>query len=208
MQIITLIPASAASRIASEAKAGGVVLTDEDVADLKEEYGPEMATAMLKILNKMGQKIGAVSPALAEAKAQEEKQAALEAAEAKRVTEQNARLATEQQAGLEQLKADHPDWKSVVRTANDKDFKPEFLAWAEKLTPADKRKLFNSWDMDFLSNKIQEYKVYLAAAVKPITTSKTVPNRLATATPATKSVASAAVTRTALDDQLDGYRSV
>lgn len=56
------------------------------------------------------------------------------------------------------LKRDHPDWEQTVVS-------PEFIAWTEQLPAADKEKLRTSWDADYVSTKLTEYKTLKEAAL-------------------------------------------
>jgi hypothetical protein len=54
------------------------------------------------------------------------------------------------------LNRDHPDWQTVV--ASEK-----FAAWkASELKPEEAAELDESWDADFVSSKIRDYKAWLA----------------------------------------------
>jgi len=63
----------------------------------------------------------------------------------------------EQKMELRLLDRDHKDWRQVVHT-------PEFAAWKESvLAPDDAAALDTSWDADFFSAKLTEFKEYQAA---------------------------------------------
>lgn len=49
------------------------------------------------------------------------------------------------------LKRDHPDWESVVQT-------PAFIAWTDTLAQADRDRIRETWDADYVSEKLTEFK--------------------------------------------------
>ncbi|MFA5322907.1 MAG: hypothetical protein WC373_09565 [Smithella sp.] len=57
------------------------------------------------------------------------------------------------------LKRDHPDWEQVA-------YSPEFIAWTGKLPPTEQETLRTSWDADFVSNKITEFKASKQSTVE------------------------------------------
>lgn len=58
------------------------------------------------------------------------------------------------------LTRDHRDWEQIVQT-------PEFATWqSTQLTPEDAAELANSWDADFISGKLNDFKQWTAAQQK------------------------------------------
>ncbi len=70
----------------------------------------------------------------------------------------NNQLTADQVVERRLLKRDHPDWEQTVVS-------PEFIAWTEQLPAADKEKLRSSWDADYVSAKLTEYKNVMDAAL-------------------------------------------
>lgn len=209
----------------AEAKGSMVEMTDEDVADLKSEYGEELAGALLKVFNKFLPKLhGGKAPAQTDAKATDEKtrQEIIDAATAAASNKLDARFT--QELNLKLLDHDHKDWRKLI-AVYDKDgkhqgYKPEFKAWTDKLPEAEQTRLFSDWDAGFLSEKIGEYKQHLKAveqaakdaqaaqdALKQKKTPPATPGRLKSAA-VQQGIPGVAVTKTALDEQKEGYGSV
>jgi hypothetical protein len=64
------------------------------------------------------------------------------------------------------LTRDHKDWKAVVGS-------PEFAAWKETLKPSEANELDDSWDADFISAKITDFKGWRAATVAQAASART-----------------------------------
>jgi hypothetical protein len=214
----------------AEAKSAGVQMTQEDIADLETEYGPELAAALLKTLNKFGAKIGnAVKDDKSVAKP-DEVQTKIDAAIKAAKDEVKAEIAADKQATeLKFLSREHKDWRSIVQGEplfnadgtpqvdaqgiQFKGLKPEFSAWVDKLPPADKKRLLESWDAKFLSDKIGEYKQHLAteaatkAAQEAEAKKQTTPPKRLSAAINPKSIPVTVTGKTALQEQQEGYAS-
>ena len=198
-----------------EAKASGVAvqMTDEDVEDLKAEYGPELAAALLKSINKFLPRLGGVKAAPSEA-APADEQAKIDAALVKANAQVDEKLVkTTQTLELKILNVTHPDWRKSVRAydeaGKDVGFNPEFVRWSSKLPAEDQDKLYNSWDADFLTSKVGEYKLHVAAQAAASKAAaevkqKTVSKRLATNVEV-KSVPGSNPVKSAVDEQREGY---
>lgn len=65
--------------------------------------------------------------------------------------DKEVQLTVEQLVERRLLKRDHPDWEQVVHT-------PDFIGWVNKLPAADKEQLRASWDADYVSQKLSEFK--------------------------------------------------
>lgn len=200
-----------------DAKASGqaVQLTDADVEDLRQEYGPELASAFLKTLNKFGAKIGSTAGPEAQPDASKKDvvdQAKIDEALAKANASVDDRITqTAQKLELKILNVTHPDWKKVVRAVdkNGKDagFNPDFKKWSATLSAEDQDRLYNSWDADFLSEKIGEFKSHLKTETADGAKKKnSTPNRLKTNV-APNGVPGSTPAKSALDEQREGYDS-
>jgi len=214
----------------SEAKPANVQLTDEDVADLKEEYGPELAGALLKTLNKFGAKIGgAVKEEKSGQATPEDAQAKIEAAVKAAKAEVDAELASsKQELELRLLTREHKDWKSLVQGEPLKNAdgtvqvdskgrpimgaKPEFTAWVKTLPEADQKKLETAWDADYLSETLTNYKKHIATQKAAADASaaaakhKATPARVSAAV-TSRGVPGSVAGKSALDEQKEGYAS-
>jgi hypothetical protein len=201
-----------------EAKATNTIIpmTEEDVEDLKKEYGPELAGALLKSFNKFLPKLGGAKPAEQAATPDDAAavQAKLDAAVAAASNGVDEKLTkTTQNLELKLLNMQHKDWKSLVRSvdASGKDvgFNPDFLTWTAKLPAQDQDTLLNTWDADFLSEKLTAYKQHLTAqeAAKAASAKRgNVPGKMKAAlTPS--GVTGEAAVKSALDEQKEGYAS-
>jgi len=192
----------------------GIALTEEDVAELEKEYSPEFAKAMLGVLNKFGSKLGGKAPK------QDDGKPAAEVVDTAKEIEDRLAKAT-QKLELKMLNREHKDWRTVVRVqdaaGNDAGFNPAFVKWSENLTDADREKLYNSWDFEFLSDKIGAYKEHLKAEAdakakaeadaKEAASKRQVrhtPHRLETAAQQ-QGVSGSVTTKSALQEQLEGY---
>jgi hypothetical protein len=208
-------------------KSAGVQLTEEDVADLKTEYGDELAGALLKTLNKFGAKIGAGKPLTAEEKAAAELKAAdeLRAAEQAKIDDavkaskteaEKLLITTKQELELKMLNITHKGWRKLIQVADATGkftgYTPDFATWLALQPKADQDKLQNAWDADFLSDKIGEFKDHLktkAAEAEAKGKKTSTPGRLAAAVPAKSSPGSPTPSqKTALQEQQEGYASV
>jgi hypothetical protein len=208
-------------------KSAGVQLTEEDVADLKTEYGDELAGALLKTLNKFGAKIGAGKPLTAEEKAAAELKAAdeLRAAEQAKIDDavkaskteaEKLLITTKQELELKMLNITHKGWRKLIQVADATGkftgYTPDFATWLATQSKADQDKLQNAWDADFLSDKIGEFKDHLktkAAEAEAKGKKTSTPGRLAAAVPAKSSPGSPTPSqKTALQEQQEGYASV
>lgn len=119
----------------------GVEVSVEDFEELKEEY-PEMAELHVKGLNKALSKLrgGAIDTTKVEAL----------------ITTKVAEARTQFQKQMEeeriaQLSEDHEDWQQVVQDE-------KFLKWKEALNEKERERLNNSWNPNFISKKLTEYK--------------------------------------------------
>lgn len=56
------------------------------------------------------------------------------------------------------LKRDHPDWEALVVA-------PDFIAWTEKLPAQEKERLRSTWDADYVSEKLTEFKSFKGVAL-------------------------------------------
>jgi hypothetical protein len=196
-----------------EAKTNNTVvqMTAEDVKDLEDEYGPELAGALLKSFNKFLPKMhgGEAKPAAVDTAADAAKiQAAIDAA---RVEVDEKLSKTTQNLELKLLNTQHKDWKKIVRAVDasgkDTGFNPEFLKWSATLPAEQQDLLLNTWDADFLSEKLTDFKGHLAAqeAAKKVTKNVSSNKLKAAITP--QGVTGEAATRSALDEQKEGYAS-
>ena len=218
----------------AESKSSGVQLTEDDVDDLKKEYGPELAAALLKTLNKFGAKLGSAAAPAKDTRTDAEKAAAelariseaVELARKEAKQEVETKLgAVERKTELKFLTREHKDWRTLIQGEPMKNpdgtvmadadgnpimgLKPEFTAWVKTLPQAEQDKLNNSWDADFLSDKIGEYKKRITtqqAATAAVKKQQTTPARLAGAV-TQKGVPGVVTVKTALEEQREGYLS-
>lgn len=73
------------------------------------------------------------------------------------------------------LKRDHPDWEQVVGS-------PDFANWAETvLSPEDAATLNSTWDSDYVSGKLDEYKKWKVAQTKKTQQKQAQQNKLESA---------------------------
>lgn len=211
-----------------ESKASGVQMTEEDVAELTKEYGPELSGALLKSINKFGQKLGGSVAKASDGKAEVDVQAAIAAAvEASQKETEAWLVVTGRSQELKMLTREHKDWRSIVQGTpavnadgtpmidpltgtQIKTYTPEFAAWVGKLPETDQTKLFNSWDSEFLSEKITLFKADRIKATEDAKKAQKVqdntPNRLKAAI-VPKGTPGAVTTKSALDEQREGYGS-
>ena len=67
------------------------------------------------------------------------------------------KLSAEQLVERRLLKRDHPDWEQVV-------YSPDFVRWVDTLPAAEKEQLRSSWDADYVSQKLTEFKAAKTSA--------------------------------------------
>lgn len=130
-----------------EIQHGGLAeLSDEDVADVRNEYGEEMAAMLKSLINKSASKrtpapVKAEEPAPVptidlETLKQEAKQEAL-----------RVRL----EAAIEDLKEEHPDWEEVRASE-------EFAAWSKSQPEERQKRIATSQSAKFAAKILTEFK--------------------------------------------------
>jgi len=201
-------------------KAVGVQLTDEDVADIKAEYGPELAASLMKTLNKAFTKTAIAAKSAAAAPVVDT--AAIEALETKYKADIEQAVGTTKTAMTKEfetklLSLTHPDWKDVTGIFDKdgvwKSWQPGFKSWMDALPEADQKKIVSGCDAGFVSQKLTEYKAFgktkadVAATQQQSGEGKKVPTRMAQGVQPTTQQVTATSTKSALDYQREGYAS-
>lgn len=191
--------------------AQGRELTEEDVSDLKAEYGEEMAAAMLKTLKKVVSKGAPKSEQPAEDNEGRIRAAVAETADSLR--KENDKIL---------LSLVHEDWREVtgVYDENGKwlSWQPKFAEWMKTLPQDEQDKLFSGWDVTFVSKKITAYKKHTEEQAKAAEEAEKKAKAEAEARKATPSRIKAAVApkggtvahtqKSDLDWQREGYNEV
>lgn len=78
---------------------------------------------------------------------------------------------TQKQFEQRLLKRDHPDWENVVTTN-------EFAIWKSQIPPEDSATLDSSWDADFISAKLTDFKKWQQQQVEKANKAKAKQDRL------------------------------
>jgi len=201
-------------------KAGVAQLTEEDFADIKAEYGPELATSLMKtfgkVLAKSAPQVSTALPKAVDAAAIESLTKEFDDKIARATSATKADVTREYETKL--LNITHPDWKDVTGQFDDKGkwtaWQPAFKAWLDTQPAADQKRVVEGWDSGFVSTKLNEYKAFAKgkadeAAKKLADDAKDknkTPTRVAQAVQAKTQPATVAGTKTALQEQMEGYK--